>query len=1021
MYNSFLKYSLILILAIGLTSPAFSQGRQTGSIAGIITNTQGEPLPGCTIYLSGPKLQGQKIYITYASGRFRFLALAPGGDYELVAEIPGFKTVVRPGLIVSVGKVTEVKILLDTTSLEEEVIVTASSPTVDIDTAKYSVNYSADFIHSLPINRDLYGLQNSVPGAVTDGAEHRRTSSILGGTVRSTLYTLDGVPMNDPATFYSMANINVDVYDEIEIGVGALPAEIGQTDSAHINIVTKSGGNNFSGTISGYYSSDNLSKDLVSVEDIEALDVQRPAAYTNYQDFSLNFGGPIMEDKLWFFINGRRLLWDRLNHYTPENRMANLGIQSPHFDLRHEEWLGFAKVTFQVMPNVRYFGMVHFNRMYEPYYTNRFADNRSVDVVDIWDNENTFTTTHQLNWVFNQNTFMDVRGTYIHRNFPLHHREGTDGNYTYFDKKEQVYWGRLEFDDEYVRSKMLASMAFTKFEDDFLGSSHEIKIGAEFEDAKYKRDWYRANPYYSYWLDYAAGDPYYYSSAERRGLLRIRYCPPIPGVWNIEDNVRRVSAYVQDNLKKGRLALNLGLRFDWSYQYQPTQFRPELRYEYGPELQNPNLKNNDLLNALIDQMQDAGLTTPFDSLTTSWKKVVDFTTFSPRIGFVFDLFGNGKTALKFNYARYYEPVWAAKYNASQIFGAGSYQWYWEDDNANKLMDLPGTDTYQLQFTSNQDPEYSYYDENLKAPYVNEFLAGVEHELTKDFRIGLQFIRKDNRNIVEDVDQFNGYDPNETDEDGLIWIPYEFVDPGLDGEFGTTDDQEMTVYGLREDRPIPEKFGTNPPEAKRQYYAGILTLSKRMSNNWQFEGSILYSSFKGNVSAQYYETEGESFAFDTPNEQINSYGRLYFDRPLQIRLMASAILPLDFIFSAYFQHLSGSNWTRTIERVYLPPDLGVQQSFVWVRAEERGANRIQSYTNLDLRLEKSFRFGDNTSLNLLVDIFNLLGQNGVNYYENPNGRLRYYQNPPEYQTDPLFGTASNVYGVRSFRLGVRFSF
>jgi hypothetical protein len=1021
MNKSVFKYPLILALVLGLTLPGLSQGRQTGTVAGVVKDDQGEPLSRCTVYLRSDKLQGQNIYYTPDSGLFRFLSLPPGSDYELVAEKPGYKTYIRPGLIVKVGRVTEVAIVLETTSLEEEIVVTAASPAVDTHTAKFTVNYSADFIHSLPINRDLYDIQNTLPGAVADGEEYRRTASILGGTVRSTLYTLDGAPMNDPGTFNAMTNINVDVYDEIEMGLGALPAEIGQTDSAHINIVTKSGANNFSGAISGYYTSDGLSKDLFSVEEIADLNVQRPESFTNYKDFLFTLGGAIMADKVWFFLNGRRLVWDRLNTYSPESRMTNLGIESPHFDLRHEEWLGFFKVTFKVMPNLRYSGLLHYNKIYEPYYQNIIDDNRSEDAVAIWDHENTFTTSHQLNWIFDQNTLMDVRGTYIHRYFPLHHREGTDGNYTSFDKKEQVYWGRIEFDDEYVSNKMLASAVLTKFADDFLGSSHEVKVGAEFEDAKYQRDWFRANPYYSYWMDYAAGDPYYYSSTDRIGLLRIRYCPPRKELWNIEDNVRRVSAYVQDNIKTGRVAFNLGLRFDWSYQFQPNQYRPELRYEYAPELQNPDLGTNDLLIALIDQMQDEGLTTPFDSLTTSWKKVVNFTTFSPRIGLVFDLFGNGKTALKLHFARYYEPVWAAKYNAAQIFDAGSYWWYWEDNNANTLMDLPGTDTYRLQFTTNQDPEYSYYDENLKAPYVNEFLAGLEHELTQDLSIGLHFLRKDNRNIVEDIDQFNGYDPNATDDDGLIWIPYEFVDPGLDGAFGTTDDQALTVYGLREDRPIPEKFGTNPPEAKRQYYAGILTLSKRMSNRWQFEGSVLYSTFKGNVSAQYAETEGESSAFDTPNAQINSYGRLYFDRPWQIKFMASAVLPFDFILSAYFQHLSGSNWTRTLERVYFPPELGVQQSFVWVRAEERGANRIQPYTNLDLRLEKSVRLGENTRLNLLVDIFNLLGQNGINYYENPGGRLWSYTDPPEYQTDPLFGTASNVFGVRSFRLGVRFSF
>jgi hypothetical protein len=145
------------------------------------------------------------------------------------------------------------------------------------------------------MNRDLYDIQNSIPGAISEGRDYRRTSSILGGTVRSQLYALDGVPMNDPATFYSMANINVDVYD-IEFEVGAHPAEVGQTDSVYINIVTKSGGNKYSGGATFYYTGDNFAEDLVTKEEIGALNVNAPEKFSGYKDGSLNFGGPLIKD-----------------------------------------------------------------------------------------------------------------------------------------------------------------------------------------------------------------------------------------------------------------------------------------------------------------------------------------------------------------------------------------------------------------------------------------------------------------------------------------------------------------------------------------------------------------------------------------------------------------------------------------------------------------------------------------------------------------------------------------------------
>jgi len=1015
------KVFLILFFVFSLVAISFAQGRQTGTLYGLVVDEEANPLPGATVTLTGTGLMGQRTYITTEGGRFRFPALSPG-EYEIRVEMPGFKTVIRKGLILRVGQTTEVKIEMTMSTIEEEVEVIAESPVVDVKSSKASINYSADFIASIPMNRDLYDIQNSIPGAIADGAEYRRTSSILGGTVRSALYALDGVPMNDPATFYSMANINVDVYEEIEFGVGSLPAEVGQTDSAYINIVTKSGGNKFTGGFTGYYTSDALAENLIALEDIQALNVFEPEKYTNYYDGSFNFGGPVLVDRVWFFLNGRRLVWDKENPYTPENRMAKVGIASEHYDLRHEEWMGFAKLTFQVTNAIKYMGMLHYNHIYEPYYSNGIGSAYPTDVVDIWNHENTYTTTHQLNWVINQNTFVDARGTYIHRYFPLNHRPGTEGQYTYYDRTARVYWGRLFYDDEYIRKKMLASASITHFQDDFLGASHEMKAGFEFEQSEYHRDWYRENPYYSYWRDYTDANPYYYSTSGKRGRLRIRYCPPAKGMWDVQDHVRRFSGFLQDSVDTGRLAINLGLRLDYSYQYEPEQHRPELRYDYPAPLQNPALGTNELLEALIDQWhQDIGPISPFDALTTPYKKVVEFLTLSPRIGIVYDVFGDGKTAFKASFARYYEPVWSAKYNAAQIFGAGSISYYWYDLNGNKLMDLPGTDRYRITSYPTQDPEYTYYVDDLKAPYMHEFLTGIEHELVRDFKLGLQFVYKINKNIVEDTDLNNGYDPEATDEKGLIWLPYTFTEPGYDSIYGTSDDQTLTVYGLREDRPAPTWMGLNPPEAKRKYWALILTFDKRMSNKWQLKGSILYSEFKGNAQPSYGSTEGESGLFDNPNTMINSYGRVSFDRPLQIRLMGTVILPYDFILSAYFQHRSGSPWTRTISRVYFPSDMPVQQSYVGVNAEPLGSRRNAPYTNLDLRVEKSFRLGEVGKLNFYVDIFNLGGRSGVSIYQNPNPYIWPYRTPPEVELDELYGTISSVYGVRSVRLGVRFTF
>jgi len=1018
-----LRPLLALLLVAALVSPAFAQ-RQTGAISGQVMDKAGKPLPGATVSISGPALMGISSYVTSETGLFRFAALKPG-EYELRAEMPGFKSYVFQSVIVAVGRTTELIVRLEEAPTEEEVTLTTASPVVDVESSKVSVNYSARFLASMPMNRDLYDIQNSIPGAVTEGVDYRRTSSILGGTVRSQLYALDGMPLNDPATSYSLVNINVDVYEEIEFELGAHPAEVGQTDSTYINIVTKSGGNTFAGGATAYFTGNSLSTNLIPKSDVAAYHVDPPGKFAGYNDLSANIGGPVLTDRAWFYLNGRWNTWAQTTSANPEVRMANLGfrgIDYAHYDYEHDELFGFAKLSVQVDKNIRYMGMFHYNNIYEPVYQNSGGANISYPSTEIWNHENTFTTTHQVNWSLDQNTFVDIRGTFIQRNFPI--RSHTQNQPTYYDYRQDVFWGSSAYNDDHVRKRIMASASITRFQDDFLTASHEFKAGVEFEQSEEHEDWYRGNPYYSYWEDYAAGNPYYYSTALKQGRLRLYNCPPIAGVWDIQDHIRRFSGYVQDNVTKGRLSLNLGLRLDYSYQYQPPEARPELRYSYGPPQLNPAITDaNTLLVALITQWhQEIGPVSPFDKLITSNKDVVKFFTLSPRFGLVYDLFGKGTTALKMSFSRYYEPVWMAKYNASQIFGPGSIDYYWNDLDGNKLMDLPPTDSYVIQSYPNQDPAYSYYADGLKPPYVTEFLAGIEQELFRDFKLGLQFIWKQSKNIVEDVDVNNGYDPNAEDEKGPIWIPFEFDDPGWDGNWGTSDDQKLTAYGLRADRPVPTWIGMNPPGAERKYWALALTFDKRMSKNWQLKGSILYGSFKGNVEATYGPTEGESAIFNNPNTLINAYGPLFFDRPLQVKLMGTYIFPWDIVISAYVQHYSGIPWGRTISRVYFPADFpAVQQTYVSLNAEAPGSQRRVPYTNFDLRLEKGFPLKGRAKLDFYVDIFNVAGRSGVTVDNDPSPRLRFDQTTSGYEASSTYGDVLSVYGVRSFRIGVRWSF
>jgi len=1059
------KGFMILLLALVLTSAGFAQGRQTGSISGTIVDVEGILLPGATVTLSGPAMMGTKSYVSSETGKFRFVALPPG-EYEVKAELSGFKTYIRKGLRAHVGKTTEVTITLEMTVMEEEVIVTAESPTIDIQSSKMSVHYDTDFLLAIPHARDLYGIQQSLPGAIEaeSGREYTRMSSILGGTLRSTLYQLDGAIMNDPTTTYIAANVNVDVYEEIEIGIGSLPAEVGMTDTAVINIVTKSGGNKFSGMVSGYYTGKELAEDLWSEEQMEALNVVAPQKYREYLDGSLSVGGPIIKDRLWFFLNGRRLTWERELPYTSHLRIQKIYDTNPDafhpndlkpYDLDHQDTMAFAKLTFQLTKNLKYMGMLHYNMVNEPIYSLRVGNNRAWGYTAAVDHEKVYTTSHQFNWILDQNTFVDIRGNYVNRHYPNMMRPENANNYTTYDREASVWWGNTSLSDDYYRKRYGASATITRFQDDFLGASHEMKAGFDWEDTYYIRDRCRGyelgdNPYYTYWRDFAAGNKYYESTGGKRGRLYIRPYLHLGGGLVGEDNTRRYSGFVQDSIVTGKLAINIGFRLDYSYLYEPEQYRPDIiNYKVGPEFLNPDITDpNLLLRALNDQYHNDpdvnfNQVSALDEFTFPYKKVVEFTTLSPRIGFIYDLFGDGKTAIKASFSRYFEPIWSGKYNAPQPFGS-TLRWDWYDLNENGYMDLPATgdwaypadpqyidedgDRYRLRSYRNQDPNIQYYYEDLKCPYMHEFIVGVEHELMKDFRLGFQFIYKQNKNLTEDIDPTNGYDPNAKDDQGRpIWLPYIVTDPGWDAEFGTGDDQQVTVYGLADYAPTQNYRGTNPPEAKREYTAGVLTFDKRMSGNWQLKGSIIYSSFRGNCAPDYGATEGESGMFDNPNTLINNYGSVRFDYPLQIKLIGTVMLPYNFTITAYFQHRSGNPWARTLDRVYFPPKgdpqwIDTQWTYAsGIYTETRGTRRGPTSTILDMRVEKSFSFGNYARLSFYIDIFNALARRTLSVERNPYARLYFYEDPPDYDIDSNYGRINSVSGVRSIRLGFRWSF
>jgi len=988
MSKKVIKLLFLIVFFLGIVSFSIAQ-KQTGSIHGIVLDEDGSPLPGASISIFGPAIQSSKFFTSTQNGLFRFPSLPPG-TYSIRVELPGFQTKTVERVIVSLGRVLEVKIVLNLSTLEEEVTVICESPTVDTTSSTLTHNYGAEFLATIPMGRDLYDIANSAPGAVADEPS-RRTSSVMGADIRQTQYALDGVNVIDPAGSYLTATMNPEIFEEVSFEVGSHMPEAGQTDSAFINVVTKSGGNKFSGSLSSYYMGESISKSLWTEEETEASGIAPVDRYKDYLDIAGTFGGAIIKDKIWFFTSYRYFDWTR--YFSPY----------PDFKLSHTENIVFAKLTAQLYSNFKLMGSFHYNTLDEPYRVAAARWGRLKENVPTELGNFTEIINLQANWVINADTYLDVRFGYNYRLLPLHSQPGTENLPRQYDKKTATLFGSNTYNEDYRTSKYIGNISLTRFQENFLGGAHEIKVGFEFEHAPYELDYWKFDPIRLDWYDYAANNPYYYSTSKKEGRILTYPSPREQGQWAAKDYGLRFSAYFQDSLKLNKLVVNFGLRYDDQKQYEPEQYRP---YVGLP-----------LLDAIADYyLAPEGLISPWSELTVPEKTMVHFRNFSPRIGIVYDVFGNGKTAAKISFSRYHEPVWLYKYNYGNILQQSSVTIRWKDLNSNKQFDFPPVDSYLITSYPNQDITFNYYPEDLKNMYTDEIIAGFDQEIIKNLRFSVFYIMKRNRNIIEDIDINNGYDASNPN-----WIPYTFTDPGWDGKFGTSDDNEFTVYGLSEDAPLRLLRSGNPKGAKRNYDAVTVAVEKRMANNWQLRGSIIYSSYRGNIGAGYNDTDGDTGAFDTPNWFINNYGSLRFDRPIQIKLLGTYILPYDVAFSLYFTHTSGKPWNRTLDRIYFPSDFNVQKSYVGINAEKPGSRREASYTNLDLRISKDFRLGRYGMLSAYFDVFNIGGCKTLDINRDPAGRLYYYKSPPQYSLSTVYGQITGATGVTSIRLGLKYSF
>jgi hypothetical protein len=495
-----------------------SAGAQTltGTISGKVTDEQGGVLPGVTVTLTSA--QGPQTQVTDAKGEFRFIGLQPG-TYSVKSELQGFRPKEQQAIDVGIGKTIDVTLAMAVGGLTEQVDVIANAVVIDTTSTATETNLSQDLLFTAPLSHtQAHNLLNYAPGI--------NASSAFGGASDSAnSLNIDGVDTRDPSGGTPWMFFNYNLLDEVQVGGIGQPAEYGGFSGAVVNSITKSGGNRFAFMTEIRYTGDWLGGDNTSAE-LKAKNpgLADPAVVNKMTDYTVQLGGPILRDKLFFFGNIQR--YSQTDDPTGP-RTIHTEI-SPRFNF---------KVTAQATRN----DFLTFSMQYDQY--NQTGRTGKVPTQAATDNQTRTEDAPNAMWnaqyrkIMGSTMFFEAKYTGYSGYYDLN---PIDMSPYHYDGKTKVYSGGAGYISKHDRSRNQLNLSLSKYSE-FHGT-HNFKFGAEIERSTTRdRFEYAGGMYFYDW-----NGPYYAYNYS----------------YDMKAKNKRESFYGQDTWKFGRFSANLGIRAD---------------------------------------------------------------------------------------------------------------------------------------------------------------------------------------------------------------------------------------------------------------------------------------------------------------------------------------------------------------------------------------------------------------------------------------------------------------------------
>ncbi len=823
-----------LVVACIVLSVAIARAQETtgGSIAGKVIDLQGLAVPGATVTIVTP--QGEQTFVTDGGGAFFAPFLTPG-LYEVKVELAGFKTLDRQNIEVRLGQRVELNLPLQVGQLTESVTVKGGAPVIDRSSTTTGIVLDSDALQRIPIGRRFSDTLYIAPGVSSGGQVGEANPSMSGGSGLENAYVVDGVNITNAGygalgsysiVFGSLGNgVPFDFIKETQIKTGGYQAEYGQSTGGVVNVVTKTGTNVLRGSVFSYFRPDALES---SYDQVSTVNGTVNLTHSRTYDTGIEAGGPVVANQVFFF-GAVDPQWLRNKYIAPEGfPLRSLGEVNQ--DRRVVAYA--AKGTWQVAPShtvdASFFGDPARGANGPQRYTALLGtDTAAFSKLDHYGGHNQ-TVRYQgairPTWLVEgsvaraKNSIVEIPSV----NLP----SVVDNTVT-----PQVRSGGIGFFEEGNNGVNWQYQAKATN----VIHRHNIRYGVEYEHITYANVINRTGP------TFTLPDG---TQTVTGAQVEIDPDPEFGQIYRV---VRANTSNVADTTQH---YLSLFAQDSWNLGSRLT-INPGLRYE------------RQMLKGTLEKL----------TLDSSW---------APRIGATYDPTGHGTMKVYGNWGFFYSkvPNDLAARALSTDAGVSRADYF----DINLTQPVPdgtvalGTTSHFLQ----QGVSADLIDPSAKASYLNEVVTGYEIEPFSQINLGVRYIHRDIRRVLEDVQPF----------------PIVAGDLGIPG--ATTVDYTLTNPGPS--TPTAGGLGASFEKPTHRYNAIEVTADKRLSDRWSLQSSYRYSRLRGTFEGFFRDDNGQSdpgitslFDFPTNDPSYTAIGVPRFGYRGDVRFLGAlgeGPLPLD---------------------------------------------------------------------------------------------------------------------------------